>query len=509
MNLIFKKLADVIKKTTVLDFAKILVGLGILLRSIQFFINQGLREDEGHLAINLVNTGVLDILKPFENGQVAPPLFLLIEKINLLAFGQNEFAIRYFAFASSCISLILLYYFLKSHTNSYITLMGVGLMAMNRHLIFYAVAVKQYSSDLLVHLVLIFIFFCDKGFSKQNKFFLLGAIGMISLWLSHTSSFILFSISAYWLFTLKNMPHSEKIKIIVIWIGWSLSFILLYFSTIAGNPNQRLMTTYWGEHFMPLLPHHLEQFAWFSHHFRDMISFSLGFSNKHAVLWLPFGISFLIGIFYSIKRKEYQFLLLLAPMVVHLVVSGFSKYPFYHRLILYQTFPLFFFISTGFFFIVSFGANLINSKIVLPASLAFVLLTQLMITLTNFPYPTEDLKKDLTVLKANFKNGDKVYVYYPVDGVFDFYKKNYIPEGTPVYYGTESRKKFSNYEKQIVPLSGRVWFLFSHLYTNHAGIAEDDYIIQCAQKRGKVLLSGSSYSASVYLMELDKVENAN
>ncbi len=237
MNLIFKKAEGYLKKITAFDLAKIAVGLGILLRSIQFFTNQGLREDEGHLAINLVNTGILDILKPFENGQVAPPLFLVIEKINLLLFGQNEFALRYFAFASSCLSLILLYHFLKAHTNAHITLLSVALMAMNRHLIFYAVAVKQYSSDLLVCLILFAVFFSTKGYGKRHRYFLLGVVGILSLWLSHTSLFILFSISLYWLFSLLKRPPSERVKILLIWFGWGFSFILLYLATIAGNAN--------------------------------------------------------------------------------------------------------------------------------------------------------------------------------------------------------------------------------------------------------------------------------
>jgi len=490
-------------KASAVDYAKILVGVGILLRAIQFFMNQGLREDEGHLIINLVNRNITDILKPLAHVQVAPPLFLLVEKVNLMVFGQNEYAIRYFAVVSSCLSLIVFYHFLKTHTNSYITIMGVGLMALNRHLIFYAVAVKQYSSDLLIHLLLISILFTKQDRIRQNKLFLLGVIGTISIWLSHTSLFVLFAISVYWLFSLNKLSTLERIKILIIWIFWGLSFIGLYFATIANNPNQAPMATYWSEHFMPLLPHNVHQFAWFFQHFRDMISFSLGFSNKHYVLWVPFGISFFAGIIYFIKQKKYQLLLLLITLITHLIVSGLSKYPFYHRLILYQTFPLFLFIAGGFFFMVSSGAKLFDSKRVIGIAVALILITQLVITLTNFPYPTEDMKKDLAILKSNFKVGDKVYVYYPVDGVFDFYKTKYIPAGTPVFYGTESRSNFSNYEKQITPLTGRVWFIFSHLYTNPSGVAEDDYIIQCAKKRGEVLLSGKSYSASVYLMDLN------
>jgi hypothetical protein len=497
------KLASALLKVSTVDYAKFLVGIGILLRAIQFLINQGLREDEGHLIINLINRNITDILKPLEHIQVAPPLFLLIEKINLIVFGQNEFAVRYFALVSSCLSLILFYNFLKTHTNIYITTIGVGLMAVNRHLIFYAVAAKQYSSDLLIHLLLFSILFSNEVIIKQNRFLLLGAIGVISIWLSHTSLFVLFTVSLYWLFSLRVMPRAERIKILSVWVCWGLSFVMLYSSTIANNPNQEPMANYWGDHFMPLLPHTVHQFAWFFYHFRDMISFSLGFSNKHYVLWIPFGISFLAGIVYSFKRKEYRFLLLLVTLMTHLVVSGFSKYPFYHRLILYQTFPLFFFIGSGIFFIVDYVAKVFDLKRIVEITTASVLITQLVITLTNFPYPTEDMKKDLAILKSNFKNGDKVYVYYPVDGVFDFYRGKYIPVGTPIFYGTESRSDFAKYEEEIRPLSGRVWFIFSHIYKNRKGLAEDRFIIDCAKKRGRVLLQDSSYSASVYLMHLN------
>jgi hypothetical protein len=121
--------------------------------------------------------------------------------------------------------------------------------------------------------------------------------------------------------------------------------------------------------------------------------------------------------------------------------------------------------------------------------------------LIDFPYEVEDIKKPLAFAKANFTNGDKVYVYYPVLGGFQFYKDNYLPETTEIVYGTASREDYQKYDAQIDQLSGRVWFIFSHIYTNRAGIPEDKYIINVATKRGKVIFQDSYHYASVYLVE--------
>ena len=61
-------------------------GIGLAL--FQFFSNRSLWFDEAMLAINIVHRDFDGLLKPLELNQVAPILFLQLEKIFFLALPQ-------------------------------------------------------------------------------------------------------------------------------------------------------------------------------------------------------------------------------------------------------------------------------------------------------------------------------------------------------------------------------------------------------------------------------------
>ena len=56
------------------------VGLGIVIRTIRFLLNFPLWPDEAYLAHNYLDRGYLDLLRPLDYGQVAPLLYLWVQK---------------------------------------------------------------------------------------------------------------------------------------------------------------------------------------------------------------------------------------------------------------------------------------------------------------------------------------------------------------------------------------------------------------------------------------------
>ncbi|HET9906311.1 MAG TPA: glycosyltransferase family 39 protein, partial [Anaerolineales bacterium] len=167
------------------------IGLGILLRVRQYLVNRSFWADEASLAFNLANRTFSGLAQPLDYHQGAPIGFLLIEKLAILLFGNNEYAMRLFPLIAGIIAIYLLYLLAKT----YIGLSGVfALLAFSVgwYLIYYASELKQYSSDVMIALLLVYLASkCIQEQAQARDFVVLGIIGAIAIWVSHPSVFVL------------------------------------------------------------------------------------------------------------------------------------------------------------------------------------------------------------------------------------------------------------------------------------------------------------------------------
>lgn len=81
-----------------------IIGFGILVRLAQYLYNRSLWNDEAALALNIVNRSYFELLQPLNYDQGAPIGFLLVEKLAVQLFGDNEYALRLFPLLSAIIS---------------------------------------------------------------------------------------------------------------------------------------------------------------------------------------------------------------------------------------------------------------------------------------------------------------------------------------------------------------------------------------------------------------------
>src|SRR4051812_37786872 len=68
--------------------------LGCALRIIRYAQNLPLWSDECFLAVNFIKRGYLDLLRPLDNGQIAPFLYLWVERLVLDLAGFSEWSLR-------------------------------------------------------------------------------------------------------------------------------------------------------------------------------------------------------------------------------------------------------------------------------------------------------------------------------------------------------------------------------------------------------------------------------
>ena len=84
------------------------VGLGIAVRLVRYLVNYPIWHDEAFLAVNFWDRDYVDLLRPLDYGQVAPWLFLAIERTAVTWLGYSELALRLFPTICSILSLPLL-----------------------------------------------------------------------------------------------------------------------------------------------------------------------------------------------------------------------------------------------------------------------------------------------------------------------------------------------------------------------------------------------------------------
>ncbi len=83
------------------------VGLGLLIRLVRFLVVYPIWHDEAFVAVNFLNRGYLDLLRPLDYYQACPILFLWIELTAVRLFGFSESALRLFPFICGLASVLL------------------------------------------------------------------------------------------------------------------------------------------------------------------------------------------------------------------------------------------------------------------------------------------------------------------------------------------------------------------------------------------------------------------
>ena len=118
-------------------------------------MNFPLWPDEAYLAHNYLDRGYLGLLQPLDFGQVAPLLYLWVQKSIVLVCGFSEYSLRLFAFVGSIGSLLLFRHLAGRLLQGTARLMAIGVFAVAYPLIRYAAEAKPYGTDMLVALLLL------------------------------------------------------------------------------------------------------------------------------------------------------------------------------------------------------------------------------------------------------------------------------------------------------------------------------------------------------------------
>lgn len=413
---------------------------------------------------------------------------------------------RFFPLISGIISLVLIYLFAREMLGDRPGLLVLGIFAVTDSLIYFSSEAKQYSSDVMVALVLLLVghnALVQK--SDQNQFILLGILGTSSIFISFPSVFILSGIGIA-LFVDYFINHKgdrdRVIKISALFLLWALCLAALYFFSLQYIAENDYLVNSWKLNFMPMPPWH--NLYWFRKATIDLLDDPVGLKV------MPLNILLLIfGVLAVLKNKRLLSLILFIPLLATVTASGFEKYPFAVRFLLF-TVPIFLILLMAgleriCLFISRFSR--LAAYLFWVACALFLLYQPSKLALKNFREPVlvEHIKPVMSYLEDNVQTGDSLYIYYGAKYAYTYYTSIFSVSADNVVIGQPSRNKPEKYISEVAQFIGqdRFWILFSH-HCRLCEINEDKYILDYLARVGNKVDQFSSSGSAAYLFDLSK-----
>ena len=159
--------------------------------------------------------------------------------------GFQDFYYRLVPLLAGCLSVILMYFLAKELLGSFGAAFAVGAFALNWTISFYSSDLKQYSSD-VVFTALIYLMAARyiKTNSTKNLFWL-AAVGLIGIFCSHPTIFLLSSVGLVLAF--QAWIERKKSRLIflmgALWVG---VFLILYFLSYRYVGQDSYNVDYWS-----------------------------------------------------------------------------------------------------------------------------------------------------------------------------------------------------------------------------------------------------------------------
>ena len=303
--------------------------IGIIFRITLFFINPSYFYDESSLILNVINLSFKDLFNGLSSLQVAPPFFLLLSKlIYEIISPENDYlrdlSFRIIPLISGIAVLPVFYFFLKKFVkNKWTILSAFFILTFNTAAINYCALAKQYSTELLVSVILLCIFYRILFENKHNWYDIICIL--LAPWFSLSSFFII--ASGFILMIKKNW------KLLLIFSGLFLvNCVVFYFTYLKGvcSVNYKDMVDCWvGSYGFLDIRHPLRLFI----RVGELFAY-----NKAASIIM--GITAVASIIIYLLRINLKKIFLLIPLGLVLIASFLHQYPIGARLILFLM-PLF------------------------------------------------------------------------------------------------------------------------------------------------------------------------
>ena len=407
-----------------------LLVVGAALRLWQYAANTSLWLDEIALVQNIVERPLWDLLAtPLAYAQSAPKGFLLAEKAAATFFGPNEYALRFFPLLCSLGALIVFRRVAERVLVGLAAPVALALFATATPLVFFAAQVKQYSTDVFVAVLLLWIALRleETADLSRRRAVWAAVAGAAAAWFSQPAVFVIAGLGLFLVVRAWGSFHLDRASwrrvalVLAVWCVSAVGAVAAELATVSPQTSE-YMHRFWADAMLPVNALRGREALWPVEHLKDLFG-----ARRAATLAYPAASLYLaltaFGLALLWRRRRDAALFLILPIGLTLAAAAARQYPFADRLIL--------FLLPGFFLAIAETIEGARERV---AKLSPILGVAALLALAGpalyrtAPPPVhriQDLKPALFYMQARRRPGDVVYVYYRGGPSVTFYGARY------------------------------------------------------------------------------------
>lgn len=457
--------------------------------------------DEAKLAANILERDYSGFLEPLTFNQGAPPGFLFIEKFLTDLLGSGEMALRLFPLICGIAALVLIYFIGRRFVGELSATVAAALFAVLRPPIYYSGEVKQYSTDVVAVLVVLWLSArCLDEQERTEPYITLALVGGLLFWCSHAAMMASAGVGLvlFW----KAVTTGSKPMLVRLMLPagiWAVSFVPFFIFSLTDLLANDSLSEFWTNGFAPLLPTSTSDVRWYHDAMFGVFEDAAGVQSSGVGLF-----AFLVGGAALMGRdsQPWKLALLVSPIFVTLFISGLEVYPFSGRTILFASPILVLVLCRGLVYLWN------QSKVVgiIGTLVVFVTPLALAADLMADPPTREELRPVLVHVHEKMESDDEFYVYTGAVAAFQYYEgtRNLVQASEErVILGGNFRSDWEQYRERLGRLWGkeRIWFVFSHVH-EASGANEEQLFLFILDRLGSPLRSIEEQGASAHLYDL-------
>jgi hypothetical protein len=310
-----------------------LVGLGLAARLVRYAVNAPIWGDEAMLGHNLLHRDFAGLTGALDRLQVAPVLFLWVERAVVLVLGSSEWALRLVPFLAGLAALLAFWDFARRVVSPTAAALAVGTLAVARWPVFMSATLKPYSCDLLWSAVLLALAVRWRQWPDRLwPLALLAAVVPVALGSSFPSVFVAGGVALYLLPAVWRHPDRRARALFAAYGLLMLgAFAVEYWLTLRAQATPQgaalaaYMNDYWSNGFPPAAPPAFLRWLAATHTGR-LMAFPIGDAGGLSTVSF---LVFLAGVWVSWRSGRRALLVLcLAPFALNFAAAVAHRYPY-------------------------------------------------------------------------------------------------------------------------------------------------------------------------------------
>lgn len=309
------------------------IAVGLLWRAVRYFEQFPIWGDEAMLLLNILDRDYLGLTRHLDYAQVAPLLFLWLEKTALLTLGSAEWSVHFFPTLAGVLAFGIFARVCRVMFSPVAAGLAVGILAVSYYPVRHACEVKPYAFDLLYAVVFAWLTLEFLRRPERSRW-LIALVGVtpLAVFSSYPSVFVGGAVSLVLLPVMRSASWSQR----GLFGAYNLVLVgsfLIHYGLVghsatdaeAARRSNEFLREYWKDAFPPAAvwqwPTWLLQV-----HTGNMLAYPLGAARGGS------SATFLLVLLGSVAlwRSRQRALLALCwlPFALNLLAAILGKYPF-------------------------------------------------------------------------------------------------------------------------------------------------------------------------------------